>query len=721
MSKEETPAFTPEYGRAADAAPEEKNERIRKLLSESVNMEIREHVSPGSALFGPALPGLSKADSGENFRELFEKAAAELPGYNPYPKDSGAWKLYDDAVRLPAKGRPYEKIRTITDNGAFFYTALRNPCTYDFGDAAFFLLHMSSDALTASCIASVSIIGRHCLDRERMEKWLADSEEHYQIVTEEPLEEEKDAALAFALCAEAGMTAKKDEAENRVYDEDDYNMYLPYIAKQKAVALMKKLEAADGDREARSKVVTEAVGRVYPETVHAYECIRSHFSHMSVNEISRMMQTAVYPACEAMTVSEGMAYDIIGRFLTVLCAYLEALGADNIDPVLSRLSNLYIQTRSDAAVRFDEDTAKWVDDFEEDIRRAMTKVPYVIRSESVRVFYSMAMRSLKGSGTLSVISFAGHDSFSRILVSEKYRKKMMARFVASYGKRERPRVKKALSESVRDIVSVIRSKMENPERRYRTASTEIWREWVLYLASFLTYCNEDILGSVYGDSLDESRKAKEALDEAEKLKEEASAKEARAAALERENAELKKKLEEKAERDSAEEKERNRRLSELNRALLDSEEKIASLEEEKRRNRKEIDALTKAFSEFESETGGGEENAGDESEETRALAKRLNDEYRGIFIGGHQGFLARLMTLYPSWKSYSYSDKAKMDPNAFRAADAVVIFAEHLSHSILFEGKKFMKASDAVPIYTFTTNLDAITEKIAETLERKKR
>ena len=765
-----------------DETPEE---RVRRI-SENVNERIRAmgRIEKETAEGTPqSRIRFERAEIMPEFEKMFEKIRADLPSKNPYPENSGAWKLFEDAANAPFgnTGLSPAQARAIVENGAFMHTMLRNQCTHDAGDAGFALMVRSTDALTASCIASVAIIDAHVFDSGPVRKWLDENLEYHGISMEEQDERTKDLWLAYAVCTETGNrrpddrfpelkkpctcaeedtqpekedgfasgkqaetasvnqdeaeTGKKTsseseseseteaeaeaEAETETEEEDELNQVgcVSFVLKRNIRETLKRLSAFREMGEEGKAGRIGIIRKAFPNMVYGAECVRAHFSRMSLQDISEMLQSSAHPACEAMMNAGNMPRTAVGNFAIALCDYLETIGADNIDDIIRKTARLYTGTIQSVDGDPHEETLKWVDELDETIHRAMKKVRYVIERESTRVFYQQLMMCFTGRGTDSVIDNAGRAFILDFMRREDLRKDRMACYIESHSKRERERVKKALMESVKNGVSIIRSRMENPGKRYRTTDVEAWREVFLYYASFLIFGNEDLPEQMYLESEEASKKAvKEAMEAREKT-EEAERRLSEAKSLEAENERLRKKLGEKTEKNGREEKERDRKVSELNRSLLEAQERIAQLEAERSRNRKEIDALTDAFSQFESETGGAEETPGDESEETRKTAERLIREFRGVFIGGHQSFISRILKLYPTWKSYSYGDKAKMDPMVFRNADAVVIFAEHMSHSLLFECKKYMKTSDAVPVYSFTTNLDALTDKISQALE----
>lgn len=747
-----------------DETPEERSRRI----SENVNERIRKMEK------GPVEGGLKGGirfemkDVMPEFEKMFEKVRADVPSRNPYPENSGAWKLFEDAAGIPPMnaGLSPARAKAVAENGAFIHTMLRNQCTYDAGDACFALMVRPTDALTASCIASVAIVDSHVFDDRAVNRWLDENLEYHGVSTEEPDEKKKDLWLAYAVCTETGArrpddslpelkgadaeaeteaetetgaeaeggtgteagrereTAEKTETdgepeadENEAGNDDEIGC-VSFVLKRNIRETAKRLsalrEAGEEGKAGRIRIIRKA----FPSMVYGAKCVTEHFSRMSIRDVSEMLQSAAHPACEAVMSAGNIPGTSIGNLMIALCDYLETIGADSIDDVIRKTALLYVGTLPDEDRDTREETQKWVDELDETIHRAMKRVRYVVEKESTRVFYQQLLMCFTGKGTDSVIGNAGQSFMMDFLQREDLRKDRMAWYIENHSKRDRERVKKALMESVKNGISIIRSRMENPGRRYRTTDVEVWREVFLYFASFLIYGNEDLPERMYLESEKASKKAVAEVMEARKKAEEAEKRLSEARTIEAENESLRRKLGEKTERDDREEKERNRKVSELSRSLIEAQERIAQLEAERSRNRKEIDALTDAFSQFESETGGAEETPGDESEETRKTAERLNREFRGVFIGGHQSFISRILKLYPTWKSYSYGDKAKMDPMVFRNADAVVVFAEHMSHSLLFECKKYMKASDAVPVYSFTTNLDTLTEKLSQALEK---
>lgn len=718
-------------------SPGETEEEKLKRISENINGRIRE---TGTVKEGVKVRVMRKdmragiTDIMPEFDEMFKKVRAERSSRNPYPENSGAWRIFEEALTIPpgSTGLPPERARNILENGAFTYTMLKNPCTYDSGDAPFSIMRRSTDALTATCITSVSIIDMNMVDRIAIEKWLDESLEYYNITPEEPDERMKDLWLAYAVCSEAGERRPDktigeipgrehegcpEEGDDSAEEGFSLDGCISFVLKSNMEKTAEKLSALRKMGEEGKAGRIEIIKRAFPDMVYGAKCVREHFSRMSEEDISEMLQTVSHPACEAMMSAHGMSRMAIGNYLIAVCDYLETTGTEDIDVILRKAAYLYIRTQVDIRDDITEETKEWVRELDQNIHNSMKKVKYVVWSENVRVFYQHLLMTFTGSGTNSILENAGISFMRDFLMSDELRRDRLAWYIESHPKRERERVKKALMDSVKDAVSIIRSRMENPGRRYRTTDVEAWRECFLYFASFLVFCNEDLPEKMYRESEEASKKAEKAEAEAEKAMALAEEKTASVRSLESEIERLERKLDEKAERGGKDEKERNRRLSELNRSLLEAQERIAELEDERRRNRREIDALTDAFSQFESETGGKEETPGDESDETRKTAERLNREYRGVFIGGHPSFISRILKLYPSWKSYSYGDKAKMDPMVFRNADVVVVFAEHMSHSTLFESKKYMKTSDAVPVYSFTTNLDALTEKLSQALE----
>lgn len=147
----------------------------------------------------------------------------------------------------------------------------------------------------------------------------------------------------------------------------------------------------------------------------------------------------------------------------------------------------------------------------------------------------------------------------------------------------------------------------------------------------------------------------------------------------------------------------------LNRNLKKATERIGEIEKERESERKELIGLRNYMYELDNESN--DENGEVSEVEYEEMRKMIDENVRGVMIGGHINLQNKCSAIFPSWKIFP--TKKVVSSEILQHADLLVIYTDHIDHASYLSTMNNIKGdSNCKILYLHNCNLTYIVKQI---------
>lgn len=246
-----------------------------------------------------------------------------------------------------------------------------------------------------------------------------------------------------------------------------------------------------------------------------------------------------------------------------------------------------------------------------------------------------------------------------------------------------------LLDSAEDIIEYWSDEMDFDEEDRMPDSIKDWTDFLMFVARKIH------LESIRDDSED--------IFEKNELKAKESKKDDKIKELRSEISELTKKV-------MGYEKEQrfDQALKDENYELKKEVEKYKKKLADKEKDEKELFSLRNLLHDIDNEREY--EEIAEEANDTKEMEKFLENNVRGVIIGGYESCLNKIQNILPSWKVYS--TRVTVSPKVITDSDVVVMFTDFISHSDFNKTIAWVRNSDCQLIYLHSVNIPYIISEI---------